>query len=55
MEQLEGFIHKLQKRLVCLLLKFIYGLKQAPRMWNEHVSSFLIDLGFVKSIKDSTS
>jgi hypothetical protein len=44
MEQPKKFIHKLQKKHVCLLFKSIYGLKQAPRMWNEYISSCLISL-----------
>jgi hypothetical protein len=53
MKQSEGFIHKLQKWHIYLLVKSIYRLKQAPKMWNEHISSFLTSLGFVRNIKNS--
>ena len=53
MKQPEGFIKKGEQDYVCLLLKSIYGLKQAPRMWNEHISSFLLSLGFTRSVKDN--
>ena len=53
MQQQEGFIHKETQNLVCLFGKSIYGLNQSPRMWNEKINSFLLNLGFIRSIKDN--
>ena len=53
MQQQKGFIHKQTHNLICLLNKSIYGLKQSPKMWNESISSFLLKLRFIKSIKDN--
>ena len=53
MQQLEGFFYKETQNLVCLLGRSIYGLRQSPRMWNENISSFLLKLDFIKSIKDN--
>ena len=33
MKQLEGFIVKGKKELICKLKKSLYGLKESPRMW----------------------
>ena len=52
-QQPKGFIHKETQNLVCLLSKSIYDLRQSPRMWNENISSFLLKLGFIRSIKDN--
>ena len=53
MQQSEGFIHKETQNLICLLIKLVYGLIQSPRMWNENIGSFLLKLGFIRSIKDN--
>ncbi|CAI7874249.1 unnamed protein product [Closterium sp. NIES-53] len=31
---------------ICLLKKSLYGIKQAPRLWQQHLHSILIELGF---------
>jgi len=32
----------------------LYGLKQAPRAWYRRIDEDLLDLGFVKSLSEST-
>ena len=54
MEQPQGFIDKHNSGLVCRLHKAIYGLKQAPRAWFTRLSCFLLDLGFVASLVDTS-
>ena len=54
MEQLEGFVDKHNSGLVCHLHKAIYGLKQAPRAWFTILLCFLLDIGFVASLVDTS-
>jgi hypothetical protein len=54
MEQPQGFVDKHNSGLVCRLHKAIYGLKQAPRAWFTRLSCFLLDLGFVASLVDTS-
>ena len=52
-QQPKEVIHKETQNLICLLGKSMCGLKQYPRMWNKYISSFLLKLGFFRSIKDN--
>ena len=39
---------------VYLLKKALYGLKQAPRAWYSKIDEHLLNLGFAKSLSEST-
>ena len=52
MRQPSGFVDKTRSDHVCLLHKSLYGLKQSPRAWFDKFSTFLLEFGFVCSIKD---
>ena len=54
MEHPLGFINKNSIDHVCLLKKSLYGLQQAPRAWFDHLSQFLLHLGFNCSRVDSS-
>jgi hypothetical protein len=54
MEQPQGFINKLHPTFVCRLNKALYGLKQAPRAWFTRLSTFLLDIGFIASLVDTS-
>jgi len=54
MQQPKGFVDQSHPHFVCKLHKAIYGLKQAPRAWFNRLSSFLLELGFVASLVDSS-
>lgn len=54
MEQPSGFIDKENPEFVCKLHKAIYGLKQAPTAWLNRLSTFLLELGFMASLVDSS-
>ncbi|XP_058004059.1 retrovirus-related Pol polyprotein from transposon TNT 1-94 [Hevea brasiliensis] len=51
-EQPEGFNDGSNQ--VCLLKKALYGLKQAPRAWYSRIDSYLLDLGFKRSLNETT-
>ncbi|KAF0758507.1 hypothetical protein AaE_003914, partial [Aphanomyces astaci] len=38
---------------VCKLVKAIYGLKQAPRCWYLTLHKFLVEVGFVRCVKEA--
>jgi len=42
----------LQPQQVVRLRKALYGLKQAPRLWYREIDSFLMSLGFAKSLAE---
>lgn len=50
MDQPEGFT--VGENLVCKLKKTLYGLKQAPRGWNSKIHSFLMSIGFERTVSD---
>lgn len=50
MDQPEGF--SVGKNLVCKLKKTLYGLKQAPRGWNSKIHSYLMSIGFERTVSD---
>jgi hypothetical protein len=52
MKQLEGFVVKGKKELVCKLKKSLYGLKQSPRMWYQKFDTYILGLGFVRTRVD---
>lgn len=54
MEQPKWFIDKENPHLVCRLHKAIYGLKQAPRAWFNKLSNYLLDIGFIASLVDTS-
>ena len=49
-EQPLGFEVRDRDIHVCRLKKALYGLKQAPRAWYERIYSYLMKLGFTRSI-----
>ena len=50
MLQLEGFIAKNQKHMVCKLKRSIYGLKQASRSWNIRFDQAIKSFGFEQNL-----
>jgi hypothetical protein len=40
--------------MVCKLLRSLYGLKQSPRQWYQKLDTFLLKLGFTRSLADET-
>ena len=53
-EQPEGFIKEEEKNKVYLLKKALYGLKQALKSWYNRIDEHLLNLGFAKSLSEST-
>ncbi|CAA7049059.1 unnamed protein product [Microthlaspi erraticum] len=54
MEQPPRFVDADHPSYVCRLNKAVYGLKQAPRAWYTELSTFLLSLGFINSLADSS-
>ncbi|KAG8478422.1 hypothetical protein CXB51_028192 [Gossypium anomalum] len=53
-EQPEGFKVPHKEDMVYRLKKALYGLKQAPRAWYSRINSYLIRLGFERSLSEPT-
>jgi hypothetical protein len=53
-EQPEGFSVAGQENQVYQLKKALYGLKQAPRSWYSRIDAYLQNLGFTRSLSEST-
>lgn len=54
MSQPIGFLDSINPTHVCKLAKPIYGLKQSARAWYNELKSFLLSIGFINSISDSS-
>lgn len=54
MTQPPGFVDKDRPNYVCRLRKALYGLKQAPRAWYIELRNYLISVGFVNSVSDTS-
>nr|BAA78425.1 polyprotein [Arabidopsis thaliana]BAK41505.1 polyprotein [Arabidopsis thaliana]BAK41506.1 polyprotein [Arabidopsis thaliana]BAK41508.1 polyprotein [Arabidopsis thaliana]BAK41509.1 polyprotein [Arabidopsis thaliana] len=54
MSQPPGFIDKDRPNYVCKLRKALYGLKQAPRAWYVELRNYLLTIGFVNSVSDTS-
>jgi hypothetical protein len=52
MDQLDGFVAKGQKGIVCKLIKSLYGLKQALKQWHMKFDRTLTSAGFVVNKAD---
>ena len=53
-EQPEGYVKEGEEDKVYLFKKALYGLKQAPRAWYNRIDEHLQNLGFAKSLSEST-
>ena len=54
MQQPPGFIDADRPNHVCRLRKALYGLKQAPRAWYVELRNYLLQIGFLNSIADTS-
>lgn len=54
MQQPPGFVDPTLPNHVCKLKKAIYGLKQAPRAWYIELRNYLLGVGFINTISDSS-
>ncbi|KAG8501874.1 hypothetical protein CXB51_004547 [Gossypium anomalum] len=53
-DQPQGFVVSGKEQIVYKLKKALYGLKQAPRAWYTRIDSYLLSLGFERSISEPT-
>ena len=51
-KQLEGFIVKGKKELICKLKTYPYSLKESHRMWYQKFNTYIQRLGFVRRKDD---
>lgn len=49
-----GFVDQDHPHYVCRLKKALYGLRQAPRAWYQELRNYLLTLGFVNSVADTS-
>lgn len=49
-----GFVDQDRPSYVCRLRKALYGLRQAPRAWYQELRAYLLTLGFVNSVADTS-
>lgn len=54
MVQPPSFIDKTRPHYVCKLRQALYGLKQAPQAWYIKLKHYLLSIGFVNTISDSS-
>ncbi|KAM0042350.1 putative RNA-directed DNA polymerase [Helianthus debilis subsp. tardiflorus] len=54
MTQPPGYVNPDLPHHLCCLKKSLYGIKQAPRAWYMELTSFLLELGFRKSLADTS-
>lgn len=54
MEQSPGFVDPDKPSYVCRLNKAIYGLKQVPRAWYTELKNYLLTVGFMNSLADTS-
>lgn len=54
MSQPPAFVDKDMSNHVCWLKKIIYGLRQAPRAWYMELCNFVLTLGFVQSLANTS-
>ena len=53
-KQPPGFVDQDRPHFVCCLKKALYGLRQAPRAWYQELRNYLLTLGFVNSVADTS-
>ncbi|KAG8478753.1 hypothetical protein CXB51_028642 [Gossypium anomalum] len=53
-DQPQGFVVSSKEHMVYRLKKALYGLKQASRAWYASIDSYLINLGFERSVSEPT-
>ncbi|KAG8482698.1 hypothetical protein CXB51_024274 [Gossypium anomalum] len=53
-DQPQGFVVSGKEQMVYRLKKALYGLKQAPRAWYARIDTYLVSLGFNRSVSEPT-